>query len=424
MTTHIARNDALIVQQITILTPTATNAAVYDVKLNTKVSRSYIADVSATVQEIVEGLQTLLDANADNVPEIGEVTWTENNTTLIGTGPTTGMPFTVLDGPGSGTWASISTTAGTPKSPNHWIAENFDSGSLPGNNDTVYVTGLSQTQSIKWGLDQSAFTLTNLHIRADSEAEIGLPDINSDSQLGSYYQAAYREAWLKIGATNLYIGDGIGNGSGRIKLNLGTVTCNATIYKTGSNRSDQDEAPVQLLGGSVTSTLQVVSGDVDIAMSPGSVGTWLTSVITGSGITRFGSGAVLNTASAVVEVGGSATVETRSACTTLRTRDQGRVRHYAGNVATLDLAGGDGEVQATAVLTITQLNGYAGKTLDLSKCDSAITITDMTIYATPDNPFTILDYSNRLVMTNPASCPYGAQSLIIKTGSNRTVKVA
>lgn len=416
MATRIARNDALIVRQVTSLTPTAANNGVYDTLINGKSAGSFTADGSATVQEIVEGLQPVLEANALGVPEYEELTFTEDNAIVAVTGPSTGKPFTIVDNSSVGAADLAVALVTAAKSPNHWIAENFSGLVLPATGDDVIISQLESTQSFKWNLAQGAVILASLDIRADSAAHIGLPERNTDGL--PYYE--YRETHLRIDTAVLKIGDGMGQGSGRIKLDLGTTTtCNATIYKTASQRADTDEAPVHLVGGKAANTLHVVSGDVDLAMLPGYTGEWGTIVVS-NGTVRCGGGVTLGT----IEVAGNGTVETRTAITTARTRDSGKIRHIgSGNIATADIQGGPLEIEATGALTITQLNGYGGKRLDLSKCDSAVTITDMDVYASSSDPFTINDPNNKLVMTNPADTPNGAQSLKIITGSGRTVKV-
>jgi hypothetical protein len=419
MTVHIARNDSLIVRQVDTLTPVVVNSGSYKIKLNNKSSTAYVADVTATAQEIVEGVQAILAAyTAAQFPEAKEVVWTEDNAIITATGPTDGMPFTPVDASSGGGAALTVALVTAAKSPNHWIAENFNSGALPVSTDTVYLTQLTKAQSFKWGLDQSGVTLALFDIKADSEAEIGLPEYTVGST--PYYQAAYRDTWLRISATILRIGDGQGSGSGRIKIDLGTNQCDCTIYKTGLNKADQDEASVQLAGSHASNSLQVLGGEVDIAMLPGKTSQWATIVVSG-GIVRCGAGVTL----AATEVGGSGYLETRTAMTTVKTRDNGRLVHIgSGNITTsLDIAGGNVEVRATGALSIALLNGYGGRILDLSKCDSDVTIANMNVYATPESVFTILDPNNHLVMTNPASTPNGAQSLVIKTGSGRSVKI-
>lgn len=420
MTTHIARNDTPVIPQVTTLTPTAANGAVYGVTMNGKLPSSpgtFTADASAIDQEIVEGLQPILDGST--VPEFSEVTFEEDDAIITATGDD-GRPFTIVDISSGGGALTVADTVDS-QSPNHWIAENFDTGALPGNGDDVILQGLAATQSFKWNLDHNGVALASLDIRHDSLAEIGLPEINTDNTTGQYYQSGYRDTHLKIGTAILKIGDGAGQGSRRIKLDVGTTTaCAATVFKTNGSPADPDEGVVHLVGGNAGNTLQVMAGTVDIAMLPGYTANWPI-IIASGGTVRCGTGATLG----VVEAGGSSVVETRSAVATLRTRGQGRAIHIGtGNITTvLDINGGNVEIRATAALTITLLNGYSGKTLDLTNCDANITVTDMNIYAVPGQPFTITDPNNRLVMTNAASTPNGAQSLVINTGSGRNVRI-
>lgn len=420
MATKIARNDAVVQQQVTTATPTVVNSAVYDLLINGKNAGSYTADGSATAQEIVEGYEAIVEANALSIPEYEEMVWTEDNTKVIATGLATGKPFTLVEGPGNGNWTlAVATVA---KSPNHWIAENFDTLALPGADDVI-IQGLTESQSFLYGLDQNGITLTSLDIRADSQAMIGLSETNSDNNggFGNYYQALYRDTHLHIGITTLKIGDGTGQGARRIKLLLKSgVDCAATIYRTSTNSFDQDEAPVHIAGGTAASSMQIMVGRLDLAMLPGYVGSWGTIVASGSSVVRCGTGVTL----ATIEAAGNSVIESRSAVVTARTREGGQLRHIgAGNITTLDIQGGSVEVQATGTLTIAQLNGYGGCSLDLSNCDSLVTLTATTIYATPNNPFTIKDPNNKLVMTAAASTPNGATSLIVKTGSGRNVRI-
>jgi hypothetical protein len=415
MATLIARNDTQIVQQISTATPAAvTNASTYGLKLNGKLTSLYTSDAGTSAQEIVEGMQAILAAyTAAQFPEAKEVTWTENDILVTGTGPTNGKPFTLVNN----TASDVDFTVATPtvaKSPNHWIAENFDTLTLPANGDTVHITQLGEAQSFYWGLDQNTVTLAALHIKADSEARIGLPEYNTDST--QYYQASYRDTFLKIGASILTIGDGAGQGARSIKINLGAVDCAATIYKTSSNPLDQDEAPVQLSGGTASSTLQVMSGKVDLAMLPGHTGSW-TQIDINSGTVRCGTGVTL----ATVNVQG--TIETRSAVTTYSIRPGSSAIHIgAVNITTANVQS-KLEIRATGALTVGTTNAYSGGSIDLSKCDSLVTFTNITVHATTNAPFIIEDPNNKSVFTNAVSCPNGAQSFIVRSGASRTVRI-
>lgn len=412
MATQIARNDCPAVAQVTNITPTVTNNLLYDLKINTKQSDTYTADGSATAQEIVEGLQALLAA--ETIIEYTEIAWTEDDTKIIATGQSDGEPFTVTDGAGSGTWASI-TTVTTPKGPNHWIAENFSAGTLPASGEDIVLTQLSESQSFYWSLDQNAVQLASLDLRADSNARIGLPERNTSGG-DAYYE--YRATHLLIDTLVLRIGDGVGEGARSLKIKLtGATACDVTVYRTSVNPLDPDEAPVHLAGGNAANTFQMFAGAVDIAMLPSYTATYATLTVSG-GTLRLGAGVTVTT----IDVAGGV-VESRSAVATYRVRGDGKAVHIgASNITTLDLNGAM-EIQATGALTVGTLSGYGGKQLDLSKCDGAVTVTNATIYATPSNPFTVLDPNNKLVMTNPWSTPNGAQSLRILSGSGRNVRV-
>ena len=415
MPTQIHRGDSAIVRQVTTLTPTVTNTELFDLLINGKTTDGYTSDGVATAQEIVEGLQAALTANANGIPEVAEITWSENDAAVIATGRADGQTFTVAEGPGSGDFASI-TTGTVAKSPNHWIAENFSAGTLPATGEDIYFSGGSV--GVYWGLDQNAVTLASLHFPANYTGNVGLPETNSDGST-PYYQAGYRDTHLKISATVLQIGSGSGNGSGRLKLNLGANACECTVFRTSSNHPSQDEAAVHLVGSHASNALHMFGGTVDIAMLPGYTSQWPAIVVSG-GVLRCGSGVTLG----VVESTDNGSVETRSAVTTYRTRGNGRALHIGdGNITTADIQGGPLKIQATGTLTIGTLNGYGGKELDLSECDSAVTITNATIYGTPQSPFTIRDPNNRLTMTNAASTPNGAQSLVVVTGSGRNVRI-
>lgn len=416
MAEHIARNDAPVIQQVTTLTPVVENSEDYAISINTKVSSVYTSDASATAAEIVEGLNTLLIDST--LPEYTELTFEEDNSIITVTGNDSGQPFTIVDASGAPAELTVANTV-TAQSKNHWIAKNFSSGTLPASTDTVTLTKLDQDQGFLYDLNQSAVTLALLEIRADSRAQIGLPETNTDGS-SPYYQAGYRETFLKISSTVVRIGEGSGEGSRLIKLNLGTNATDVTVFSGSTNRINNNETPIQLLGSHASNTLQVIGGEVDVCMLPNVTGTWATVTCTG-GTTRFGRGTTLTT----VTVAGNAIVETRSAVTTINVRDTGRLIHTgSGNIGTLHVAGDVVEIKATSALTITTLNGYGDKVLDLSNCDSDVTITNMNIYANPGSPFTIRDPNNKLVMTNAASVKNGAQSLLVITGNDRNVKVS
>lgn len=408
MSTIVWRGDAPVTRQVDTFTPTASNSQTYTITINGK-SVSYTADSGTTVQEICEGLQAALAAST--IPEFAEITWTENDSVVTGTGPDDGTPFTATSSAtGAGALAQSTVTAAV--GPNRVVAANFVGAALPTNGDTLVIQDSSS--SLNYSLSAlSAVTVDLLNILADfSEGgEIGLPYFNRSNSGGTYYE--YRGTYLQIGATEVKIGDGNGQGSGLIKLNLGSVQTSIQVFKTGQP-SDQDYGAVQLIGTHASNVLRVFGGSVDVAMGPGEVATFLTITASG-GVVRLGGGCTLTT----VESDGNAVVEVRSAATTLQTQGSGIIRKIgSGAVGTIDVGGGT--VEYSAAGTITTLTVRAGKTFDASRLTASVTITNSTCYAGSR----ILDPNGKLVFTNATSCPDGADSVVFQSKKGANVKIS
>lgn len=162
---------------------------------------------------------------------------------------------------------SQSTTTAS-SGPNDWdVATNWSTNTVPETGDTVYI---SETDvSILYGLDQSAFTLAALHIDQTFTGSIGLPRTNTDGTT-SYYE--YRDSYLKIGATLLNIGDKDGDGSDRIKIDLGSVQSTVLITDSGES-PDGNTPPILLLGTHASNVINVNRGTVGVAYYPTEVST-------------------------------------------------------------------------------------------------------------------------------------------------------
>lgn len=410
MATKIARMDAVPVAQVTELTPTAANNTQYAVSINTKQLATYTSDASGTVQEIVEALQPLLELTTDSstIPEATQIeSYTENNLRITATGLSDGTPFT-LTSTGAGTISVGLATASSSK--NHWVAANFAGAGLPANGDTVYISQLTESQSIYYNLDQSAVTLAALNILADSSALIGLDEFDD---LG-YYQ--YRETHLKIGATVCRIGDGDGTGSRRIFLNFGTAQTAITIISTSSFGIGNDP-PVHLIGTNADNTLFMLAGIVEIATKSNTTATFSDIRITGGTLT-CGTGCTLGS----LLISGNATVSVQTAAASITLADTGNFYYLgSGDITTLTHNGGICSIAATADITIATLRGYSGRVLNLSQSSRRVIVTDATIYASPDDPFTIIDPNNRLQFSNNWLLPNGAGSFVYKSGTGLEV---
>lgn len=410
MPTIVWRGDAPVVPQVDSFTPTVVNSETYEITINGK-SVSYAADSGTSAQEIVEGLQALLAAS--EIPEFSEITWTEDNSVLYGTGPANGKPFTATAS-GTNTADLTQATVTAASGPNRVVAANFVGAALPANGDELVIQDSSSP--LKYSLAAlSAVTLDRLDILADfsNGGQVGLPQTNSDGDGGDGSYFEYRDQYLQVGATEVQIGDGIGQGSGLIRLNLGSVQTLVQVIKTG-NPTDQDYGAVQLLATHASNELRVFGGSVDVAMGPGEVATFLT-ITASAGMVRCGAGVTLTT----VESNGSAVVEVRSAATTIRTQGNGTVRKVgSGAVTTIDVGGGT--VEYSAAGTITTLTVRAGKTFDASRLTVGVTVTNSTAYSGAR----ILDPNGKITWTNATACPDGADSVVFVTKKGATVKVA
>lgn len=225
------RGDAPAVAQVDSITPANVEIAdVFTVTMNGK-TISVVA-TAATVANVT----ALLTAawNASTIPEFAEVTATDATTKVTLTADKAGRPFTVtasaVDGGGSDTQTLTRAGVTTSSGPNDLnIAANYSTGSLPTNSDTLVVDSGSD---ILYNLGSlSGVTLTELRVDRTYSGKIGLPYINQD---GSTSYIEYRQAYLAIGATTINIGLGTGIGSGRIKINTGSVQTTLNVFDTGS----------------------------------------------------------------------------------------------------------------------------------------------------------------------------------------------
>jgi hypothetical protein len=161
------------------------------------------------------------------------------------------------------------TTVTANEGPNDWTTvDNWSTAELPVDGDKVYI--IDNAYSILYGLDQASVTLAELHIEQTYTGLIGLPVINVNSDDATIAYPEYRDQYLKIGATNVYIGDKDGDGSQRLKINFGSVQTTILVTNSGG-RLDDATPPIQFLGTHASNVLNINRGDVAIAFYPGEV---------------------------------------------------------------------------------------------------------------------------------------------------------
>lgn len=160
-----------------------------------------------------------------------------------------------------------SSTTTPSEGPNDWsIAANWNTNTVPVTSDTVYISDTDI--SILYGLDQSAVTLAALHIEQTFSGFIGLPRTNSDGL--PYFE--YRDSYLKIGATTLFIGDKEGDGSDRIKIDFGSIQSTVLITDSGDGE-DANTPAILLLGTHASNVININRGSLGVAYYPTEVST-------------------------------------------------------------------------------------------------------------------------------------------------------
>lgn len=368
MSTIVWRGDAPEVAEIKTATPATVEVDdVFTLTINGK-SVAFTATAN-TVANVTAGINTVW--NASTIPEFSEITAVDSTTHVTLTHDTEGVPFTVnATASGNATFTvNTTTTASGPYCVG--VAANWSGGSLPANSDDV-VFEYSDIDA-KYGLDAlSAIALTSLTVKQSFTGAIGLPRTNDNDYI------EYRTTSLTLGATTIEIGEGDGQGSGRIKINTGNTDATVSIYNSGSE-VETDIPTVLLSSLGANSVVNVYKGSVGIAYFAGETATVATLRVgylenqIGDATVVCGSGVTLTT---IVKTGGSLEIESN---VTTVTQDAGDITiGGAATVTTLNLNGGMAYDRSTG--TFTTVNLLASAVYDLRRSLAAKTITNLNLY--------------------------------------------
>ena len=188
-------------------------------------------------------------------PEFREVTWTVNSSTVTGTAKTAGVPFVVSTTPSASVTANVTDTV-SATGPNFAnVAANWNAATLPTTGDTIVAE--DDAPSILYGLTSNTDVFAKVSIESGFRNQIGLPEWNT----GGYRE--YRQRYWSINTSAMEIGAGLGDRSPLLKFDLKATGTALVVYATGF-QSSQDEAPVQIIGGS-SATAVVLAGSVAFA---------------------------------------------------------------------------------------------------------------------------------------------------------------
>ena len=263
------------------------------------------------------------------------------------------------------------TATTSSEGPNDWsIAANWNTNTVPVTGDTVYISDTDV--SILYGLDQNAVTLAALNIEQTFSGFIGLPRTNADGT-NPYFE--YRDSYLKIGATLLNIGDKEGDGSGRIKIDLGSVQSTILITDSGSGE-DANVPAILLLGTHASNVIDINRGELGVAYYPTELSTIATlrqaffddassdtTVYLGAGVTITD----------IIKTGGD--LDINSATTTF-SQDAGETTIHAGAHASLNV--NDGTLNYNSIGTATAVSLAGDAVLNFNQDRRPKTVTTIT----------------------------------------------
>ena len=348
-------------------------------------------DAATTIAALIVKL------DASTITEFAEITWAEgsNNTHLQGTSKTKGVPFVATTFSSGGTGSMDPATTGVldavtaNEGPNDYSTEeNWDTGSIPVAADDV----VFEQSSIDclYGLAQSGATVTTLTFMQSFTGTIGLPYTNA----ASYRE--YRTQYLELDATRVDIGKsgtGTSDGSGRIKINNGTVQTTVHLHNTGANL-DQNVGSFIWKGTNASNVLYLNKGDASIAPYAGETAVIDTLnigyIAVPSSDVKLSAGDGLTLATVNCD-GGKSTLEDN--ITTVTQRDGELTIRGAATVGTFNAFGGRCFYESTG--TLTTLNGKAGA-LDYTRDMQPRTITTLNLYSR----FTLTDPHDSVTFTN------------------------
>ncbi len=338
--------------------------------------------------------------NASTYPEFAEVTWSGATNAIIGTKDLTGTTFvatlTVSGGTGTVTDFAVTTAAAGA---NVVCADNFINAStgargLPTNSDTLYFQ--DSDIDLYWALEAlGAVTLTALHIKASYTGAIGLPFLHDAS---TDYQE-YRPRHFKVGATNYYIGEGPGDGSPLIRLNLSTIQSAGVVEKMDDTEDEFELPALQIKGTHASNTLTVRGGTVALAPDDDDAAVILTLIVSGDAYLFASRNCTLTT----VTFAGESTGELSTAATTVNIHGTASViRQGLGTWATCNCTTGTLDDRSSG--TISTLNIGDGATVTNDASGPGKTYTTVVVAG----DFTLKDNNHRVTFTNAISPGQGS----------------
>jgi len=410
MSTILWRGDAAAVAQIKTLTAgSVSNGIVYSITINGK-AISFTAGGSDTAATVAAALFALVTA-AGAPAEFKEMTWTNpSGGVIVATAVYPGTPFTLAaaaTSTGTFTGSTPSTASSGPADAS--VAANYSTGVLPTTGDDLVFS--NSGNSCVFGLSAlSAVTLNSLSIDQSFTGKIGLARNNP----AAYVE--YRPQYLQIGATTVTIGNGPGNGSGRIKIDGGSAATTVNVFNSGQP-AETGLKSILWKGTNAANVVNISKGSFAAGYLEGdsaSIATLRQGYQTNPGgdtDVLLGPGCTLTT---IVKTGGSLVVNSSFTTLAQGPGKAGTTSIIGGTPGTMTITGGT-LVYRTAGNYTTLEVGVKG-TADFSQDPRARTGTNTTL----NSGGTLLDPGQSVTFTNPIalSCPLADATLDLGAAFN------
>lgn len=373
MATKLWYGSAAAVAEVQTVTITGSMSAGQPVGVKIgQTTVSYTVGGGDTTADAAAALYALLAASSS--PEFTEISWTYpgSGSVITGTHLTNGIPFTMTAvGPGGAVTFSTTTAATGPNDVSN--VNNWSGNALPVNSDDVVIEG--PVGSMLYGMTAlSGVSLTSFVVKSTFTGSIGLPALNGQAT-GTVIPGAanaypeYRTRYLALGGNPaITLGQGIGAGSPRINLNVGTGSCVINVLNAASP-TDPDGWAVKLINsGGSTNTLNVTRGRVGIAIETGQTAT-LSEIRVGDrgspgqdAVVGWGSGTTLTN---VTNLSGQTEGDATLSGSLTMGLNAGRHTQTRGNL-TASVYGGTLYYSTTGTLTITTAQN-PGAVVDLTR---------------------------------------------------------
>lgn len=382
------QGGAADVAQVTTITFSAyTSGETYTVTVNSK-DVSFTATAS-TLANVIDGLVTALEATDE--AEFTEFTPT-NDSGLVLTAVTPGVPFTVTASATSGITATVTETT-APTGPNFFDnADNWEGGSVPSAGDDLVFE--NSDVSLLYALEDTT-NYGDLTFDSTYTGNVGLPARNAN-----VYQE-YRPRFLKLGdgtsAFAVTIGQGTGRQSSRIFIDGNDATLTLTVYDSGS--SNDGEHAVVIKNTDSSSTGDIYGGSVKIdADTSGSLADLRITPLSSFGASQVQTSSSV-AAGAVVTSGGN--LEIRGSATSVDASGGANVTiANAATCPTVKAASGATVLwQSTANVT-TKIFAYNAGVIDFSPNGAAKTVADADCYqgGTIRDPLGVVTWTNGIAL--------------------------